>query len=168
MMKSSANLLRSLAARNMRLSQRNFATPGKPENDGEQKFNPFSVGLGKQKTPAEKTGPSAIDKVRSFFSNMTTPTTMTSTNVDGEKSVNEMYKESKKVEESNKARAADPAEDSEKRKKIIEMIDKNINRKYFSEKKLEDFFEECFSLKNAAAFLEEDKRFKSFIAHDLK
>ena len=167
MMKSSGNLLRSLAARNMRLSQRNFATPGKPENEGEQKFNPFSVGLGKQKTTAEKTGPSAIDKVRSFFSNMTTPT-ITRTKDDGEKSVNEMYKESKKVEESNKARAADPAEDSEKRKKIIEMIEKNINRKYFSEKKLEDFFEECFSLKNAAAFLEEDKRFKSFIAHDLK
>ena len=167
MMKSSGNLLRSLAARNMRLSQRNFATPGKPENEGEQKFNPFSVGLGKQKTTAEKTGPSAIDKVRSFFSNMTTPT-ITRTKDDGDKSVNEMYKESKKVEESNKARAADPAEDSEKRKKIIEMIEKNINRKYFSEKKLEDFFEECFSLKNAAAFLEEDKRFKSFIAHDLK
>lgn len=28
----------------------------------------------------------------------------------------------------------------EKRKKITEMIEKNINRKYFSEKKCEEFF----------------------------
>ena len=49
-----------------------------------------------------------------------------------------------------------PATDLEKRTKIMEMIEKNINRKYFSEKRLEDFFLECFSLKNPAAFAEEN------------
>jgi hypothetical protein len=61
-----------------------------------------------------------------------------------------------------------PSTDLEKRTKILEMIEKNINRKYFSEKRLGDFFAECFSLKNPAAFVDEDPKFKSFVMYDLK
>lgn len=50
----------------------------------------------------------------------------------------------------------------------MEMIDKNINRKYFSEKKIDAFFEQCFSLKNPKAFVEEDAKFQSFLVNDLK
>ena len=50
----------------------------------------------------------------------------------------------------------------------MEMIEKNINRKYFSEKRLSDFFAECFSLKNPASFAEENMKFKSFLMYDLK
>jgi hypothetical protein len=46
----------------------------------------------------------------------------------------------------------------EKRKKITEMIEKNINRKYFSEKKCEEFFTQCFSLKDPQRFKEEDPK----------
>jgi hypothetical protein len=48
------------------------------------------------------------------------------------------------------------------------MIEKNINRKYFSEKRLEAFFEQCFSLKDPTAFAQDEKEFRSFITHDLK
>ena len=48
------------------------------------------------------------------------------------------------------------------------MIEKNINRKYFSEKKLDDFFAQAFSIKQPARFIEEDMKFKSFINHDFK
>lgn len=60
------------------------------------------------------------------------------------------------------------AQEKEKRAKILEMIEKNINRKYFSEKKIDTFFEQCFSLKDPAAFVEEDARFKKFVYDDLK
>ena len=63
-------------------------------------------------------------------------------------------KEENKVGEDGKATT--PATDLERRNKIIEMIEKNINRKYFSEKKISDFFDECFALKNPAAFAEEN------------
>ncbi len=39
------------------------------------------------------------------------------------------------------------------------MIEKNINRKFFSEKKLDTFFENCFALKNPVQFVENDKKF---------
>jgi len=78
----------------------------------------------------------------------------------------------KKEKEENKVgpdgKPLTPTTDMEKRKKILEMIEKNINRKYFSEKRLSDFFAECFSLKNPAAFVEENQKFKSFLMYDLK
>lgn len=49
--------------------------------------------------------------------------------------------------------------DAEKRKKIMEMINKNINRKHFSENRLEAFFDQCFSLESASSFVDEDKKF---------
>ena len=58
--------------------------------------------------------------------------------------------------------------DGEARKKILELIEKNINRKYFSEKKLEAFFEQCFSLKRPADFIREDPKFNAFVNDDLK
>ena len=36
------------------------------------------------------------------------------------------------------------ASDLELRNKILETIEKNVNRKYFSEKKVDVFFEQCF------------------------
>lgn len=51
---------------------------------------------------------------------------------------------------------------------MLELIEKNINRKYFSEKKADAFFEACFALKDPAAFVEENVRFKKFIYDDLK
>lgn len=56
----------------------------------------------------------------------------------------------------------------EKRKKITEMIEKNINRKYFSEKKCEEFFTQCFSLKDPQRFKEEDPKIQEFIEKDIK
>lgn len=47
------------------------------------------------------------------------------------------------------------------------MIERNINRKYFSDKKLEDFFDLCFSVKNLN-LLKNDPRFVQFIEYDLK
>jgi hypothetical protein len=48
------------------------------------------------------------------------------------------------------------------------MIEKNINRKYFSEKKLDDFLKQCFSLKRPEAFADEDAKFNKFVNDDLK
>lgn len=48
------------------------------------------------------------------------------------------------------------------------MIDKNINRKYLSEKKMDVFFDHCFSLKEPQTFIEQEPRFKKFIYDDLK
>jgi hypothetical protein len=36
--------------------------------------------------------------------------------------------------------------DEEKRIRILDLIERNINRKYFSEKKLAAFFDLCFSI----------------------
>ncbi len=47
------------------------------------------------------------------------------------------------------------------------MIDKNINRRYFSEKKLPAFFDLCFSIKNTQLFLQNPK-IERFIHNDLK
>jgi len=48
------------------------------------------------------------------------------------------------------------------------MIETNVNRKYFSEKRLDDFFEACFSLKHPQAFVEEERKFQGFLLQDLK
>jgi len=48
------------------------------------------------------------------------------------------------------------------------LIEKNINRKYFSEKKCEEFFTLCFSLKDPVKFKEEDPKLQVFLEKDLK
>ena len=53
----------------------------------------------------------------------------------------------------------DRTSENEKRLKVKEMIEKNINRKYFSEKKLEEFFALCFSMQKPEKFYEEDSKF---------
>ena len=47
------------------------------------------------------------------------------------------------------------------------MIDRNINRKYFSDKKLDDFFDLCFSVKDKLVLLNEP-RFAQFVNDDIK
>jgi hypothetical protein len=48
--------------------------------------------------------------------------------------------------------------EKEKRDKIVNLVETNINKKFFSEKKLEKFFELCFDLKKPGLLLE-NKRF---------
>jgi hypothetical protein len=47
------------------------------------------------------------------------------------------------------------------------MIEKNINRNHFNEKKLEGFFEKCWELKEPRKF-KENERFFKFLYEDLK
>ena len=42
-------------------------------------------------------------------------------------------------------------------KTILEMIEKNINKEYFKEKRLEPFFEQCFSLTEPELLMAEKK-----------
>lgn len=72
-----------------------------------------------------------------------------------------MYQNLKKQQSSASEEMSekDKMSDSEKKKKILEMIQKNINRKYFQEKKLEEFFSLCFSIKKPEKFYEEDYKF---------
>lgn len=73
------------------------------------------------------------------------------------KTANDIYQEMKKKEkegeEERKVEGKEKASEEEKRAKILDMIEKNINRKYFSEKKFDAFLDQCFSLKNPAAFI---------------
>jgi len=48
------------------------------------------------------------------------------------------------------------------------MIEKNINRTFFSEKKAPAFFELCWELKDPKKFKEENQRFYRFLYDDLK
>ena len=48
------------------------------------------------------------------------------------------------------------------------MIEKNLNRTYFNEKKLEVFFEKCWELKEPKRFKDESERFYRFLYDDLK
>jgi hypothetical protein len=47
------------------------------------------------------------------------------------------------------------------------MIEKNINRKYFNEKKLELFFEKLFSMSNTQALVNE-QMFQDWLTYDIK
>lgn len=47
------------------------------------------------------------------------------------------------------------------------MINTNINRKYFSDKKLDDFFTYCFTMKDPTILMNE-LRFVQFVEFDLK
>ena len=88
-----------------------------------------------------------------------------------DKSINDIYQETKKKadgEAGKEETKATTSSEKEKRSKILDIIEKNVNRKYFSEKKLDVFFEHCFSLSKPEAFVEEETRFNSFIQNDLK
>jgi hypothetical protein len=86
--------------------------------------------------------------------------------LDKEKTINDLYKEAKSSE--TPETAAELEQEKEKRAKILEMIDKNINRKYFSERKIDPFFTQCFSLKRPDQFIQDEPRFSHFINDDLK
>eukprot|EP00347_Sterkiella_histriomuscorum_P019411 403341726 len=102
------------------------------------------------------------------------------------KTVNDQYQEmkkkwligekqqDKKVQEPAKEETAedlsDPKkiqDDKDKIAKIAQLIDSNINRKYFSEKKLSNFFEICYQIKNPQ-LLRDDQKFQKFLNKDLK
>ena len=129
----------------------------------DKQFNPFSVRLESN----AKEQPSAISRIKSFFSSFkkeeATGSTSTST-------VDDIYQNIKKQksEESKEMSEKDKSSETEKRSKVKEMIDKNINRKYFQEKKLEEFFNLCFSMNKPEKFYEEDPKFNDFVHNDLK
>ena len=54
------------------------------------------------------------------------------------------------------------------RRALLSMIEKNLNRGYFNEKKLEVFFEKCWELKEPKRFKDESERFYRFLYDDLK
>lgn len=82
---------------------------------------------------------------------------------DGEKIARDVYQES--MQKSNLD--ADKKAGENYRKEILEMIEKNLNRTYFKETKLETFFEKCFALVEPEKIME-DPKFKEFIYYDTK
>ena len=143
---------------------REFSSKNSKEESKKETFNPFEIGLGKGTAP--KKAPSTIEKVRGFFSSMTS-----SSKIEDQqkpKTADDIYQELKKTKKEEEAELSQDASEMEKRKKILGMIESSINRKYFSEKKLDVFFEQCFALKGPKAFVEEEKKFHSFLVNDLK
>ena len=69
------------------------------------------------------------------------------------------------MEQSNKA--MDEKADEATRAALLELIQNNINRKYFKESRLDGFFLQCFSLAEPDKLMEE-KAFYNFIYYDLK
>ena len=63
----------------------------------------------------------------------------------------------KKMQEENEK--LDKMAEPDIRKQILSMIDKNINREYFNEQRLEPFFEKCWELKAPRDFVKENPRF---------
>ena len=162
-LKSGNTLLRGLYLRSQNpLAYRFFSVSGKkPDINSQQStqkkqdFNPFSVRL---EADAKKS-PSAITRIRDFFSKVS-GTGAEEAKEGAGKTPDQIYQQIKKEKDDSQVgpdgKALTPQTDLDKRTKIMEMIEKNINRKYFSEKRLSDFFAECFSLKNPAAFAEEN------------
>lgn len=62
----------------------------------------------------------------------------------------------------------DQMAEGETRKQILQLIEKNTNKKHFNEKRLDIFFEKCWQLKNPKEFPKESERFFRFIYDDLK
>ena len=63
--------------------------------------------------------------------------------------------------------AMDKKADEASRAAILELIENNINRKYFKESRLEAFFEKCFTLTEPDKLMAE-KSFYNFVYYDLK
>lgn len=71
-----------------------------------------------------------------------------------------------KMEAENKK--LDELAEPELHKQIIDLIETNLNRKYFKESKLDPFFTKCFELQNPKQFKEKNQRFYRFLYDDLK
>lgn len=54
------------------------------------------------------------------------------------------------------------------KKEILDMIEKNINKSYFNERRIEAFFQKCWELQDPRAFAKESDRFFRFMYDDLK
>lgn len=61
----------------------------------------------------------------------------------------------------------DERADEATREALIELVNNNINRKFFKEKRLEAFFEKCFTLQEPDKLMAEQE-FYSFVYYDLK
>ena len=57
--------------------------------------------------------------------------------------------------------------DEAHRAAILELIENNLNRKYFKESRLDAFFEKCFQLTEPDKLMAE-KPFYNFVYYDLK
>ena len=79
-------------------------------------------------------------------------------------SVNQQYQ--KKLKEQNKK--LDEMAEPETIKQILSLIESNINRQHFNEKKLPAFLEKCWQLQEPLALKEENERFMRFLYDDLK
>lgn len=62
----------------------------------------------------------------------------------------------------------DEMAEAETRKQILQLIEKNVNKQHFNERRVDVFFQKCWELKNPRAFAKEDQRFLRFLYDDLK
>ena len=129
-------------------------------------FNPFSVGLDKEKGTQNQ---STVSKLMSFFGKKKGLIGTKSQEIDPKKgsksteTVNDKYQE--KLKEENKK--LDEKAEPEIQKQILSLIESNINRKHFNEKKIGAFFEKCWQLNDPKAFKSNDRFFR-FLYDDFK
>ncbi|CDW91217.1 UNKNOWN [Stylonychia lemnae] len=126
--------------------------------------NPFNIKLNKDKE-GKKT-PSTLEKIKSYFSQKS-KSFGEKKEESKEPTANEIFQQQKAKDNKDQPIQKDSKEQQDTVNKIIEMISKNINRKYFSEKKLPRFLELCFSVKDLN-LLTENEKFDEFIYQDLK
>ena len=80
-----------------------------------------------------------------------------------DRSANDLYKE--RMEKSNLQ--MDQKADEATRAALLDLIENNINRKFFKEARLEAFFQKCFTLTDPQKLMDE-KAFYTFVYYDLK
>ena len=109
---------------------------------------------------------SLYNRISGFFGNKEDGAATDTGDITGakkSKSAGEIYRS--KIEKSNEA--MDKKADEATRAAIIELVENNINRKYFKESRLEAFFEKCFTLVEPEKLMKE-KVIYNFVYYDLK
>ena len=114
----------------------------------------------------EKKG--TLNKLMAFFKgkeDLKGTKSSTGASVDQSKetpTANDLFKDQKSTEKS------DSVSEEDLQKEILKLIESNINRTHFSEKKLETFCIKCFNLQNPVKFKESNERLYRFLYDDLK